>query len=212
MPCQIVPALLTNDEQQLKELQQKLSFAPLLQLDIMDGKFVPSVSVSLDTVKDNPFESAFEVHLMVYHPEQYFQTVKDIGAQGVIFHVESTDDICFAIDEAKALGLKVSLAINPDMPYTALKAYLDNLDGVLFMTVYPGFYGAKFEPKVLKKIESFRALYPNIEIAIDGGAKISNIEQIRDAGVNKICVGSAIAMNADPQVIYNDFFQLANKR
>jgi len=205
-----VPALLTNSPQELVELQVKLSFAPLIQLDIMDGVFVPSTSISVEILKQHPFLSPFEVHLMAYHPERYFKDFKDMGASGVVFHVESTNDVCFAIREAKDLDLKVSLAINPDTDYSALKTYLDDVDGVLFMTVYPGFYGATFEIKVLEKIKQFRTLYPQITIAIDGGAKESNISEIKRAGVNIICVGSAIAKASDAKVAYKKLLDLAD--
>jgi len=206
----IVPALLTNNQHEFVELQKKLSFAPLIQLDIMDGAFVPSCSISIEILKQHPFLSPFEVHLMTYHPEVYFKDFKDMGASGVVFHAESTDNISLVIEEAKALDLKVSLAINPDTAHSILNHYIENVDSVLFMTVYPGFYGAKFEDRVLKKIQQFRTLYPQATIAIDGGVKESNIAKIRKAGINIICVGSAIVKAADAEMAYQKLQHLAN--
>ena len=210
MSVKIVPALLTNDQKELAELQRKLSFAPFVQLDIMDGAFVPSTSIPVEVLKHHPFPNSFEVHLMTYKPERYFKALKDMGASGVVFHVESTDDVYLVIGEAKALDLKVSLAINPDTACNVLEAYIDDVDGILFMTVYPGYYGSKFEDKVLGKIKQFRTLYPTANIAVDGGAKESNIADIKKAGVNTIYVGSAIAKAPDAKAAYQKLLSLAN--
>ena len=211
MPCQIVPALLAKDEDELTKLQEALSFAPFIQLDIMDGRFVSSTSIPLDLLKTHPCKNSFEVHLMVYQPENYLQTIKEIGACGVVFHVESTDNPFIVIKRAQALGLKASLAINPDTSYNVLQTFVNLLDSVLFMTVYPGFYGAQFEPKVLQNIKDFKALYSHVKVAVDGGAKATNIQQIKAAGVDIICVGSAIVNEADPRTAYSSLIKLVNE-
>jgi len=210
MSCQIVPALLTHDQEELALLQARLAFAPLVQLDIMDGVFVPSLSVPLEAVAKHPFHNPFEVHLMVCHPLKYIPLVKKLGAQAVIFHVESIDDPNEVIDLAHSEGLSVALALNPDTPHSALETFLGRLNGVLFMTVYPGYYGASFEPKVLNKITYFKSRHPQMQVAIDGGAKKDNILKIKKSGVDKICVGSAIAQNSCPQKAYNELLSLVN--
>ena len=108
------------------------------------------------------------------------------------------------ISAARRLGLSVGLAVNPETPVSAIKPFLNKIDGVLFLSVHPGFYGAKFIPEVLDKIRTLRHQQPDINIGIDGGIKESNIASIAASGVNDICVGSAIFLQPDPAAGYRE--------
>jgi ribulose-phosphate 3-epimerase len=195
----IVPAILTSDAKALRTmLTQVQEYAGYVQLDFMDGHFVPSVSVTDKDLAGIPIKIKWEAHLMVMNPAASFAAFKNLGAGRVIFHIEAADSPDDAIRQARQLGMEVGLAANPDTPVSALFPFVGKVDTVLFMTVYPGFYGAKFQPQVLGKIAEFRREYPTFHIGVDGGIKKENVALLAGAGVNDICVGSAIFLQPSP--------------
>jgi ribulose-phosphate 3-epimerase len=205
-----VPAILTDNTEVLTRLvRQTETFANYAQFDIMDGEFVPSRSVSCAQIARLKPKIKWEAHLMVMHPEDCLEEFKKVGARKIVFHYEATTEPDKVIRKIKKLGMKAGLAINPETPVTAIKTLVKNLDSVLFLSVYPGFYGAKFIPDVLEKIVAFRKSYPKIEIGIDGGIKENNIAQIARTGVNVIYVGSAIFLQSDPAGSYRLLKKLA---
>jgi ribulose-phosphate 3-epimerase len=190
-------------------VRQTETFANYAQFDIMDGEFVPSRSVSCAQIARLKPKIKWEAHLMVMHPENCLEEFKKVGARKIVFHYEATTEPDKVIRKIKKLGMKAGLAINPETPVTAIKTLVKNLDSVLFLSVYPGFYGAKFIPDVLEKIVAFRKSYPKMEIGIDGGIKENNIAQIARTGVNVIYVGSAIFLQPDPAGSYRLLKKLA---
>jgi ribulose-phosphate 3-epimerase len=199
----IVPAILTDDAQALNKMVASLSGAvKWAQVDIMDGEFVPSKSIGWQQVKAANLPFDWEAHLMVKEPESYFSGFKSARARRVIFHFEAADDIKATISAARRLDLDVGIALNPGTPVSAVAEYLPLLDNVLIMSVIPGFYGSKFIPEVLDKVAGIRALAPDISICIDGGIKESNIIEVAAAGVDDICVGSAIFLAPDPKAAH----------
>jgi ribulose-phosphate 3-epimerase len=145
---------------------------------------------------------AWEAHLMVMHPEDCLEDFRRAGAQMIVFHYEATPIPEEIVRKIKQLGLKAGLAINPETPIDVIKPLADGLDSVLFLSVNPGFYGAKFIPEVLDKIVSFGKAYPEMDTGIDGGVKENNIAEIARTGVDYICVGSAIYNQPDPAASY----------
>ncbi len=209
---QVVPAILTDNPEALKTMvHQAEKFASRVQFDIMDGKFVPSRSITQQHLARLPIKLGWEVHLMVQHPEDYLEGFKQAGAQKVVFHYEATNSPEQVISKARKLGLDVGLAINPDTPVAAILGLADKVDSVLFLSVYPGFYGKKFIPGVLDKISEFRNASPAIEIGIDGGIKEDNIALVARAGVDTIYVGSAILGQKDPADSYRRLVALAGQ-
>ena len=205
-----VPAILTDDPRVLEKLvSQTETFTDYAQFDIMDGEFVPSRSVSCEQIAGLKTKLAWEAHLMVLHPEDYLEDFKKAGAQRIVFHYEATPNPERIIRKIKKLGLKAGLAINPETPVAAITPLVKKLDGVLFLSVNPGFYGAKFIPEVLDKIVAFRKAYPKMETGIDGGIKENNIGQIARGGVNVIYIGSAIFLQPDPVESYRRLTALA---
>jgi ribulose-phosphate 3-epimerase len=199
----IVPAILTDDAQALDKMVASLSGAvKWAQVDIMDGEFVPSKSIGWQQVKAAKLPFDWEAHLMVKEPESYFSGFKSARARRVIFHFEAADDIKATVFAARRLDLEVGIALNPGTPVSAVAEYLPLLDNVLIMSVIPGFYGSKFIPEVLDKVAQIRALTPGISIGIDGGIKESNILEVAAAGVDDICVGSAIFLALDPKAAH----------
>jgi len=205
-----VPAILTDDPIALgKMVLQTENFTDFAQFDIMDGRFVPSQSVSCEQIASLRTTLTWEAHLMVLHPENCLEEFKQAGAQKIVFHYEATSSPDQVIHQIKNLGMQAGLAINPETPTDVIRPLLDELDSVLFLSVNPGFYGAKFIPEVLDKIAAFRKAHPGMEIGIDGGVKEGNIVRIAETGVNVIYIGSAIFMQPDPADSYRRLTRLA---
>jgi ribulose-phosphate 3-epimerase len=206
----IIPAILTEDPEALKKMVELTgTFTDYTQFDIMDGRFVPSRSVSCGDIAALKTRLAWEAHLMVLHPEDCLEDFRRAGAQMIVFHYEATPVPEEIIRKIKKLGLKAGLAINPETPINVIKPLADGLDSVLFLSVNPGFYGAKFIPEVLDKIVTFRKAYPAMDTGIDGGVKENNIIEIARTGVDYICVGSAIYNQPDPAASYRRLAALA---
>lgn len=205
-----VPAILTADPIALgKMVLQTESFTDFAQFDVMDGQFVPSASVTGEQIAALQTRLSWEVHLMVLHPEKYLEEFKKAGAQKIVFHYEATPAPESVIERIKKLGIQVGLAINPETPVSAIAPLVKTVDSILFLSVNPGFYGAKFIPEVLKKIADFRKAHPVVEVGIDGGIKEDNIAEIAAAGVNVIYIGSAIFLQPDPADSYRRLTRLA---
>lgn len=205
-----VPAILTDDPIALgKMVFQTESFTDHAQFDIMDGRFVPSRSVSCEQIAVLRTKLIWEAHLMVLHPEDYLEEFKQAGAQKIVFHYEATSSPDQIIRQVKSLGMQAGLAVNPKTHVDVIKPLLSELDSVLFLSVNPGFYGAEFIPEVLNKIVAFRKAHPRLEIGIDGGIKEDNIVKIAETGVNVIYIGSAIFRQPQPAESYRRLTRLA---
>ncbi len=206
----IVPAILANDPASLATLVRKAeTFADFVQIDIMDGEFVPSKSISYRNIIELKPKFKWEAHLMVQHPEEYLEGFKNAGAQKIVFHFESKTDREKTISSIRKLGMQVGLAVNPGTTINDFAPLVNKVDSVLFLSVNPGFYGAEFIPSVLDKIMDFRKAYPNTATSIDGGVKEENIVKIIKTGVDAICVGSAIFNRPSPAAAYRSLAILA---
>jgi len=208
----VVPAILTDNVLAFNDMiLQAVSYTNYVQVDIMDGRFVPSKSITWEQIKGLPPGLKWEVHLMVKNPENQFAGFKKAGACKAIFHFESTSDPVKVISSARQLGLQVGLAVNPETPAARILPLTEQIDSVLFLSVHPGFYGAKFLPEVLDKIIEFRKARPKLTVGIDGGIKENNILRIAKTGVNEIFVGSAILLEPDPGEAYRKLLSLVDK-
>lgn len=208
----VVPAILTDSPQALETmLHQAETFTTYVQLDIMDGQFVPSRSITWQHLAKLPIKLNWEAHLMVKHPEDYLENFRKAGAQKVVFHYEATASPQALISLARNLGLAVGLAINPETPIAVLPPLASKVDSVLFLSVHPGFYGSKFIPEVLDKIAEFRRLQHDMEIGIDGGVSEKNIVQVARSGVDVIYVGSAIFLQPQPAESFRRLNSLAQE-
>ena len=208
----IIPAVLTeNYERLVSMLRHAERFADWLQIDIMDGLFVPSHSISAQDIVVTGVNTKWEAHLMVREPEKCIHDFHAAGATRILVHYEAVKESASdVIDRITSFGMEAGVVLNPDTPASVLSAsLLSKLGSVLFMAVQPGFYGAKFIPEVLDKIASFRQLYPDMNIGIDGGVKATNITDVARAGANEICVGSAIFAQPDIAVAYRELIDLA---
>ncbi len=202
----IVPAILTSDRDEfIKMLDICSRFTNFAQIDIMDGKFVPSSSIGIDVISSIKFPLESEAHLMVEDPLRWVDSFKRFGARRIIFHYEIEGDKIGIIKAIKEKNIAVGVALNPDTPFESIEGIVNEVDSILFMSVVPGFYGSPFIPRVLEKITMFRKKYPHKEIGIDGGVKLDNVKGVKKSGVDYICVGSAILKQPSPELAYKKF-------
>ena len=195
----LVPAILTDDPEALERMvRQAETFTNFAQIDIMDGQFVPSLSITWQDLASLSINLAWEAHLMVMHLENYLKGFRQAGAQKVIFHYEANNSPQEVISQARNMGLEVGLAINPETPVTAIAHLINDVDSILLLSVNPGFYGSQFIPEVMDKVAELHHARPNLEIGMDGGINESNIAEIAQSGVDVICVGSAIFRQPQP--------------
>ena len=165
----LVPAILTDDADKLEILvHQTEAFTDYAQLDVMDGQFVPSRSITCQQIDKLKTKLRWEAHLMVLHPEECITDFQRAGAEKIVFHYEATDTPHEVISKIRNHGLQVGLAVNPETPVSSLTPLVNEVDSVLFLAVNPGFYGSQFIPEVIDKIVAFRSKYPDVEIGIDG--------------------------------------------
>ena len=208
----VVPAILTEDPEALEAmLRQVETFTTYAQIDIMDGRFVPSHSITWEHLSDLSIKLSWEAHLMVLHPEDQIKGFQQAGARKIVFHYEATPSPREVISTVRNLGLEVGLAVNPETPVSAILPLASEIDSVLFLSVNPGFYGSKFIPEALDKLGEFRDAQPGMEIGIDGGIKESNVTQIARSGADVIFVGSAIFLQPQPAESFRHLLSLARE-
>ncbi|MCL2149400.1 MAG: ribulose-phosphate 3-epimerase [Dehalococcoidia bacterium] len=207
----VVPAILADNAADLEHMvRQAERFALWAQFDIMDGLFVPSQSIFSAEIAATSPSFQYDIHLMVHHPESYFPSFRLAGTRRITFHDEATPYAESWLPYIKDFGLEVGLALNPETPAEVITAELAaKVDALLLLSVDPGYYGRPFIPDVLEKAKELRQVYPELTIGLDGGIKAENITEIARAGVDEICVGSAIFGSSDPAEAYRQLVVLA---
>lgn len=185
----IIPSVIAKDQKELNQLLQKIGAqASLLQLDVMDGQFVPNHS--LDFRFELPYKKyEWEAHLMIKDPSGWIQTQGN-NMDTLIVHFETLNNPQEMIDSIKRMGKRAGLALNPETEVDKIKPYLNQLDQVLIMTVHPGYYGSPFLPETTEKIKELRREVPQIDIEVDGGIKPETIGMVYRAGANLFVSGS----------------------
>ncbi len=196
----IAPSILAADFSRLAE-QIKLvedGGADLLHIDVMDGCFVPNITIGPVVIKSikKTSDLPFDVHLMIEQPERYIENFIDAGADILTIHAEATRHIHRSIQLVKSKGVKACIALNPATPLSVIDHVLDDLDMVLLMTVNPGFGGQQYIPAMTAKIMTLKEKIDKsgkeIDIQVDGGIGPNNIREIAGAGANIIVAGSAV--------------------
>lgn len=172
--------------------------ADWIHIDVMDGQFVPNISVGLPIVKalQGRADKPLDVHLMIKQPEQFLEQFAEAGADILVIHAEATPHVHRAIAKIKELGLKAGIALNPHTPLDVLDYILPDLDLVLLMSVDPGFGGQKFIPATLEKIRALRQKINDCNahalIQVDGGIHTKNAAAIVQAGADVLVAGSTV--------------------
>jgi len=207
----VVPALLTDEREKfVKMLEVCRSFTDYVQVDIMDGVFVPSRSISAKDLKGLKPSLKSEAHLMVVNPLEWLDVFKEFGSNRIVYHFEIKADHLKVIDEIKNRGFEAGIAVNPATKIKDFEFLLDKISVVLFLSVNPGFYGAAFIPEVLDKMKVFKKSYPDKFVGIDGGIKLANARAVSKSGADYICVGSALMQAKDPKEAYRELLEKVN--
>lgn len=208
MNIKISPSILASDYANLeKELAKcKTAGADLIHIDVMDGHFVPNISIGIPVVAaiKKVCDIPFDVHLMISDPLRYAEEFTKAGADIICFHAESDSDIDETIDKILSLGKKAAIAVKPGTDIDVVIPYLDKLSMVLVMTVEPGFGGQSFMESTMPKIEKIRAINKNIDIEVDGGINPQTIKIAAKAGANVFVAGSAVFNSPDPLQAINE--------
>ena len=221
---EIIPTILVQDR---LEFERRLGIMagkiPMAQMDIMDGKFVANTSFT-DPQIAAKYRVGYELDLMVEDPQPYLEQWKKVPTVKRAFvHAEIKKPLAPLLKKIKSYGWEAGIALNPDTPSpsplpqgegdraNARSGEGTLVDCVLFMTVYPGQNAAPFQPKVIPKIKSFHAAYPDILIAVDGGVSQATLPLLLKAGVTRFAVGSAIWSAPDPLQAYKKLLKVVSQ-
>lgn len=202
----IAPSILSGDFARLGQTVADATAwgADYIHYDVMDGVFVPNLTFGMPMLRAiRPYTSLpIDAHLMMVHPERYVEEFCLSGADIITFHPEICDDISGALATIHHHGKKGGLVLNPDKDPSLLLPYLDQVDIVLLMGVYPGFGGQRFIPEVLQKIKTVRALIDAsgraIELEVDGGVTLDNASALVAAGIDVVVAGSCVFGHSSP--------------
>ncbi len=208
---QIIPALIVsdkdiyNDFQELKDKFERLKpflaeFDNWVQIDITDGEFVTSkTNISFEQLSYFTKSVNVEFHLMVLRLQQSINKWIELQPKRIIFHIEASEPeyIENIIKKCKQAQIEVGLALNPETPSSSIKPWLPKIDAVMFMGVYPGYGGQPLLPDTATKIGLLRYSHPNIKIEVDGGIRVENIRQLKEAGADIFVVGSGLLVAPD---------------
>lgn len=205
MPAKVAASILSADFARLGEqVQQVEPYSDALHIDVMDGRFVPTIGIGPQVVESLRPETnlLFHCHLMIEEPEAQFEVFAAAGANLVTPHVEALEDPARAIRALKALGLQAGLAINPPTPIDAVLPHLDELADVIVMTVNPGWAGQAFLPEGLPKVESLRNEIDrrglSVDVEVDGGINVETGRRCVEAGATVLAAASSIFKADDP--------------
>lgn len=197
---EIAPSILSADFANLGDNIKVVEKAGIkyLHIDVMDGKFVPSISFGMPLIRSirKTTDMIFDVHLMIEEPERYIAEFAECGADIITVHAEACVHLDRVITQIKECGCKAAVALNPATSLQTIEYVLDKLDMVLVMSVNPGFGGQKYIPYATDKIKKLKSMIVsrnlNTIIEVDGGVNAGNVREIAEAGVDIAVMGSAV--------------------
>jgi len=203
MIIKIAPSLLAADFSRLEIRDVEKAGADLLHIDVMDGHFVPNLTVGVPVVASlkGKTKLPLDVHLMINNPRKFIEPFARAGADVITFHIEVVSAPGEVLEAIKSYGLKAGLALNPSTPLSGIKPVLNDLDMILLMTVNPGFGGQKFMPEVIPKMKELREIIEtrklSLDIEVDGGINMETAKQVIAAGANVLVAGTAVFAGSD---------------
>ncbi len=211
----ILSADFSNLERDIKIVEK--GGADYIHIDVMDGHFVPNITIGPDVVKSlrKVTELTFDVHLMIENPDDYIEDFYNAGADIITVHQEAAMHLHRTVQKIKSFGLKAGVSLNPATPVSMLKDILRDVDMVLIMSVNPGFGGQSLIKNVKYKFEELKQMIEeqglNVDIEIDGGVTADNLEEVLSWGANVIVAGSAIYRAKDVEAETRKFKQIMEK-
>ena len=196
----ISPSILSANFLNIQDDIEKLnrSEADWVHVDVMDGVFVPNISIGFPLIKQvaEISEKPLDVHLMIVQPEKFIKEVKEMGAMMMNVHYEACTHLHRVVQQIKDAGMKAGVTLNPATPVAMLKDIITDLDMVLLMSVNPGFSGQKFIPQTVNKLKELRELIDSTDskalIQIDGGVNLETGKLLVDAGADVLVAGNAV--------------------
>jgi len=205
----IAPSILASDFANLqKEVEMiNTSQADWVHIDIMDGVFVPNISMGLPVVEavKRHAKKPMDVHLMIVRPEKYVEAFQKAGADMISVHIEACPHLHRNVQQIKALGCKAGVAVNPHTPISSLYDLIQDIDLVCLMSVNPGFGGQKFIERTYDKIKELKALIKSRQsktlIEIDGGVNQQNAKLLLDAGADVLVTGNFVFSSPNPKEV-----------
>jgi ribulose-phosphate 3-epimerase len=213
----VAPSILSADFASLASaIDQVAGVADLLHVDVMDGHFVPNLTIGPPVVADinRHTDLILDCHLMMTNPGDFLEAFVKAGADWVSVHVE-VGDTADLIAELRKLSVRPGVAINPETPYEAVEPWLAEVDHVLVMTVHPGFGGQKFMTEVMPKLRriasTIRSQGLQTAVEVDGGIDTTTIGEVADAGAEVFVAGHAVFGQADPGAAVSELRRLARR-
>ena len=204
----VAPSILSADFSKLSEEIKSVDNADLIHVDVMDGHFVPNITLGYCVVSSirKATDIPFDVHLMISHPLSYIENFAKSGSDYITVHVECDDDTGECIKLIKENGKKAGISISPDTPAIAVLPYLNDISIITVMSVYPGFGGQSFIEATYDKIKKVKEYIKDRDIilSVDGGVGLSNIKKLYECGVTAVVAGSSVFKSADRKKMIED--------
>ena len=209
---EIEPSIYASDFSRLGAQLERLheAGAKVFHVDVGDGHFIPEITIGpIVLASISPlvrgWGARLDCHLMVAEPERHFEAVARAGGDSVTFHVEACDDPPRAVAAARALGLGVGLAFNPETSVADSVAAAEGVDLVLCMSIHPGYSGQALMPDAFGRLEELRgALAADVRVQVDGGINRQTVQRARDAGADLLVAGSAVFWSDDPGAAFRE--------
>ncbi len=209
--AKIAPSILSADFANLtialNQCQQ--AGADQIHIDVMDGHFVPNLTIGPVVIKDirRNTDIPLDVHLMIDSPEQYISEFVKAGSDWITIHVETCEDVRKVLYRIRSFGKKAGISLRPGTSLSSIEPFLNDVDFVLVMSVEPGFGGQSFLTESVNRIQNVKRLIGSrpVEISVDGGIKLSNAKRVIEAGANILVVGSGIFLADDPVISMKKF-------
>jgi ribulose-phosphate 3-epimerase len=202
MQIKIAPSILSADFGKLnEEIALVAPFVDLMHIDVMDGHFVPNITIGVPVVASLKSDRPLDCHLMIENPKRYIDAFAEsikksqgdrAGESNITVHLEACENPSAVLRQIKDAGLRAGLSLSPPTPAEKIAPFLDEVDLVLIMSVNPGFGGQTFIPEALEKIKYIRAVMPELDIEVDGGINAETGALCKEAGANILVAGSYI--------------------